>query len=110
MPLDNVNGDFKGTPDYPSMAQIQSYLAAYCEHFKLNPHIKLQHQVKKVSRNDDNTMWKIEYIDKAGNDQEETFDKVMMALGQTGKRHMPIGISGLENFKGTILHGQAFKR
>ncbi|KAH9204067.1 dimethylaniline monooxygenase 2 [Leptodontidium sp. 2 PMI_412] len=97
-----------GTPDFPTLAQIQSYLEGYCKAFSLGPHIKLRHTVKHVTRQDD--MWSLEYVDMMGAQHEERFDKVIMAVGQTGKRVLPLGISGLENFKGRVLHGQSFKR
>lgn len=99
-----------GTPDFPSLSQIQSYLEGYCDTFSLRPHIKLQHDIKSVTRNKEDTLWKLEYTDSEGGKQVETFDKIIMATGMTAKRLMPIGIAGLENFKGRVLHGQEFKR
>ena len=55
-------------------------------------------------------MWRLQYVDMMGAQHEEIFDKVIMAVGQNGKRVWPFGISGLDNFNGRVLHGQSFKR
>ncbi|RDW81857.1 hypothetical protein BP6252_02969 [Coleophoma cylindrospora] len=97
-------------PDFPSIAQVQSYVESYCDHFSLLSHIRLGHSVKGVSRVNDDTQWRLDFVDQAGVQHEEIFDRLVMAHGQTGARHMPVGIEGLENFKGKVIHGQAFKR
>jgi dimethylaniline monooxygenase (N-oxide forming) len=100
----------KGTPDYPTLPQVQSYIESYCDHFSLVPHIRCGHNVKHISRTSDDAKWRIEFVDKIGVEHEEVFDKIIMAVGQTGQRLMPVGIESLENFKGRVLHGQSFKR
>ncbi|RDW62513.1 hypothetical protein BP5796_10815 [Coleophoma crateriformis] len=97
-------------PDFPNISQVQSYVESYCNHFSLLSHIRLGHAVKGVSRVNDDTQWRLDFVDKAGVQRDEIFDRLVMAHGQTGTRHMPVGIEGLENFKGKVIHGQAFKR
>jgi len=100
----------EGTPDFPAFPKVQSYIESYCKHFSLFDHIKLSTTVKGITRTSDDTKWLLTFIDGKRVGHEELFDKVIMAVGQTGQRLMPVGINGLENFKGQILHGQAFKR
>jgi cation diffusion facilitator CzcD-associated flavoprotein CzcO len=70
----------------------------------------LGHNVKYAARTGNDTKWRVEFVDETGVKREEVFDKIIMAVGQTGQRLMPVGIEGLENFKGQVLHGQSFKR
>lgn len=99
-----------GTPDFPDFSVIQSYLQQYCTKFSLHPHIKLSHTVTNVSRHEDHNQWLIKYVDNSGVAKERFFNKVVVASGQNAKPVYPEGITGFENFKGEILHGQAFKR
>lgn len=95
---------------FPNVAQVQSYIESYYKHFSLYEHIKFNAIAKGITRTSDGIKWVLKFIDEKGIEHEEIVDKAIMATGQTGQRLIPTSINGLENFKGQILHGQAFKR
>jgi dimethylaniline monooxygenase (N-oxide forming) len=98
-----------GTPDYPYIAEVQSYLESYCDHFGLSKHIRLSQSVIGATVGNI-TGWQLQILDKNGKQREECFDRLVIAVGECGLPLWPKNITGLENFKGQVLHAQAYKR
>ena len=101
---------FLDIPDHPNLLQIEEYLHSYCKHFGLNDRIKLGYEAKSIKRTEDDSAWIVETVDQNGRIQREVFDRVAIANGQVNRPHLPPSIEGLKNFKGQILHSQAYKR
>jgi dimethylaniline monooxygenase (N-oxide forming) len=99
-----------GTPDYPYIAEVQSYLESYCDHFGLSKHIRLSQSVMGATPVGNITGWQLKILDKSGKQREEYFDRLVLAVGECGLPLWPKTITGLENFKGQVLHSQAYKR
>ena len=99
-----------GSSQYPYVSEVHNYIRLYCDHFALRPHIKFEHRAKSLTRINNDTQWRLQTVDKDSVEHEDIFDRIVLAVGQPGKPLMPVGISGLENFKGQILHGSQFKR
>jgi len=72
--------------------------------------MKLGHSVKGVCRSEDGKRWLVEHSDPSGTTQNQAFDKVIIASGTLGTKTWPKSITGLQDFRGEIMHGQSFKR
>ncbi|OAA66506.1 Flavin monooxygenase-like protein [Niveomyces insectorum RCEF 264] len=98
------------TPSLCSWTNVYAYLESYADHFGLRPHIRLNTAVKRVTRNDKNDKWTVEYAStEDAVSQTQDFDKLVMATGINQSPHIP-KIEGIDSFAGTVLHSQAFKR
>lgn len=62
---------FAGTPDYPYIAEVQSYLESYCDHFGLSKHIRLSQSVIGATPVGNITGWQLKIMDKNGEQREE---------------------------------------
>ena len=63
--------------------------------------------VKQVSRNKDDSKWRLELVVN-GEPRVEEFDKVAFCHGYQTKAKMPT-FEGVEKFKGTVVHTQQFR-
>ena len=109
----NCYTDFPWTPDdapdYPTAEQIEQYINAYADHFRLRPHCRLETAVERIVRAADGHGWVVRSrAQGAGSTTEERFEKVLVTTGTYSKPFMPT-LKGVEHFKGQILHSQAFK-
>lgn len=95
--------------NHPSSAQVYQYLEQYADHFQLRPFLRLETTVTSIHRSDDKIPWTVSTRGPDLVSKDETFDKVIVT---TGTFHSPVmpQISGIENFKGEVLHSQAFKK
>lgn len=80
----------------------------YAEHFDLLKDIVFNTSVKKVDRNADDTKWRLE-LDKSGSPETLEFDKVVFCHGYQSKMHMPV-FPGQEEYTGTLMHSQEYRR
>jgi dimethylaniline monooxygenase (N-oxide forming) len=91
---------------HPTAAQVQQYLLDYLKHFELEPHIRLNTAVERVTFDKEQNKW---LLDVKGH-EAIYFDKVVVAIGgMVGKANVPV-IEGIEKFAGAALHSQAFKK
>ncbi|KAF2623050.1 dimethylaniline monooxygenase 2, partial [Macroventuria anomochaeta] len=96
----------EGISAYPTAAEVQRYLVSYTEHFKLEPHLRLNTDVRQIRFDDTRQQYAIEIEGK----DVQFYDKVVIAIGGlTSLPNIPT-IEGLENFKGKGLHSRAFKK
>ncbi|XP_064536619.1 senecionine N-oxygenase [Drosophila montana] len=114
----NLPKEVMGYPDYPYPAEIEEsfitsqqvleFLRSYADHFKLRPHIKLQHEVMRVRpRLHD---WEV-YVRDHINDTCETvyFDFIYVCNGHYTEPDMPT-IEGMDLFEGRQIHSHLYRK
>lgn len=95
----------KDTSSYPTADEVHKYLLEYCEHFNLHSCLRLGEEVKAITRDQGAQQW---IIHMSGG-EKMSFDKVVISTGINTLPTIPT-IQGLDEFKGRVLHSQAFKR
>jgi len=93
-------------PDFPTQEELYEYLCEYANTFKIHPHVRLNSEVQRIQRCENK--WKIEWINQ-GSNLTQTFDYVIVCTGIFSKAYKP-NISGIETFKGEILHSKEYKK
>jgi cation diffusion facilitator CzcD-associated flavoprotein CzcO len=102
----------RGYPEWPTGAQVQSWLAAYAGEFGLQPHLRLHTEVTKASRTAGGTGWALDLRDtRDGTQGTETVDRLVVANGVFCEPNVP-AYPGLAEFTaaggrlcaGTELH------
>lgn len=104
----NMFSDFpwkEGSQDFPTQEEVYHYLVDYADHFKINPHLALSTEVKKVQQKE---KWTIEYV-QDGISQSQEFDYVIVCSGIFSKAFIP-EIPGIEKFKGEVIHSKDYKK
>ncbi|KAF2423815.1 flavin-containing monooxygenase-like protein [Tothia fuscella] len=91
----------EGTDDFPTAAQLHSYLEDYCDYFELRSRIHFSTCVLNVSR--DRGQWRLIVDSKEFGKREDRYDKVVVAIGTFSKPKI-VDIRGLEHFTGKYLH------
>ena len=94
----------KGTPEWPSGEQVQSYMAGYTRKFGFDKKIKLNTEVEKAKQNSDGS-WSVTYSTK-GSKNTEDFDYLIVANGIFSDPFVP-DYKGADAFKaagGKIMH------
>lgn len=87
--------------------EYEDYLHKYVERFSLSPHIRLETEVRRVSRISE-TSWDIEFRTVEGTEWTDTFDAVAVCTGlhqQPNKPNWP----GLSEYEGAVVHSSAYK-
>ncbi|KAK6432798.1 hypothetical protein LTR95_011026 [Oleoguttula sp. CCFEE 5521] len=97
-----------GTISNVSKHLIQDYFELYAAHFVLNQHIHLSTSVTKTNRDDGQRKWIVTTKSLNEPARTQTFDRLIMATGSLSKPRLP-DISGLNAFKGEVVHSQNFK-
>ena len=104
--------DFPASDDlplFPHHTGIKQYLKQYADHFKVTDCIKFNSEVISVEIDDTQVRrWKVKWRRDGGDVQSEWFDGVMVCSGFFSKPYIP-GISGLEQFKGIVVHGGHYR-
>lgn len=92
--------------DYPTAAQIFSYLQSYASHFDLGKYYRLDTEVKRIER--EQGRWVLEVYDKSRDAwRRERFDRVCVATGTFFAPRFPT-LEGIEQFNGRVLHSRDF--
>lgn len=98
-----------GTSSYPSAAELDRYLNAYCDNFNLWPRLRLGHSIKKVKRNNARNGWQLVVEPHPTKQVDDSFfDKLIIAAGPHSKPSWP-EIQDEEKFSGDIIHAIQFK-
>jgi len=100
----------KDYPEWPTGAQIQTYLAGYADTFGLTPEVRLNTEVTAAFPAGDGS-WTVQTRGEAGDGPPETFDRLVIANGVFCEPAMP-SFPGLDEFTaaggrvmaGTELH------
>ncbi|CAI2351121.1 unnamed protein product [Caenorhabditis sp. 36 PRJEB53466] len=105
-------------PPEPTMAnfmhntEMHRYLESYANHFGLLKHVKFNHKVNSIDRNEDyekTGKWKVNYTDDQGATYDATFDGVLLCSGHHTIPHWPQKFEGQDDFKGRIIHSHSYK-
>lgn len=98
-------------PEYVPRLKIVEYFKDYVNHFKLNDHIHLQHQVLSTSRKPSGG-WRVEVKNLADNSiEQKEYDILLVANGHHSKPKWPKAneYPGLENFPGIQMHSHEYQ-
>ncbi|KAL3426514.1 hypothetical protein PVAG01_00023 [Phlyctema vagabunda] len=98
-------------PVHPSAAQIQAYFEGYANAFDIRKHVRFSTEVVAVAFDPATKTWRLTvHSSGAPDEQTETlsFDRLVVATGSFQKALYP-DIKGLEQYKGEVIHSQAFK-
>ena len=104
----------KEWPNYVHHRIFMNYLEMYAKEFDLEPYIKLNTKVERLSKTDDHTetgRWTVRYTRNSDGSEltnEETFDAVMICNGHHAKPAIP-KIPGMEKFKGVKVHSGDYR-
>ena len=94
-------------PHYLSQAEFWEYLDSYALHFDMHKDIVFHAFVKQVSRNKDDSKWRLDLV-VDGKSRVEEYDKVAFCHGYQTKANVP-DFQGAEKFEGAIMHAQQFR-
>jgi dimethylaniline monooxygenase (N-oxide forming) len=100
-----------GIKEYPTFltsSQVAEYFQSYALHFNLYPHVRFGTTVNRVTRNTADDGWDI-HITNSDGPAVLSFDKVVFGHGCESVPLWP-PMPSRDKFKGTIMHGQSFKR
>lgn len=86
-----------GLPVFPTNQQILSYLKRYVAQFGLEPHLRLNTQVKRLRQTE--CGWELAFQTSDGSEQVETFTRVVVASGRYNRPRIP-KVKGLNLFRG----------
>ncbi|KAI1321100.1 putative dimethylaniline monooxygenase [Xylariaceae sp. FL0255] len=94
-------------PHYMAQWDFQEYMETYAKHFDLLKDIVFGATLKKVTRNDTDTKWRLEFqVD--GQPRIEEFDKVALCHGYQTAPDMPEW-EGSEKYEGILIHSQVYR-
>jgi dimethylaniline monooxygenase (N-oxide forming) len=93
-------------PRHATAADLGQYYREYADHFGLRQRIVFNATITSITRDHQKEKWQLHV---AGEDQPRAFDKVVYAIGTEVVPKYP-RIDNLGEFKGTVIHGQAYKR
>ncbi|XP_067627348.1 LOW QUALITY PROTEIN: senecionine N-oxygenase-like [Eurosta solidaginis] len=102
--------------DYPknikesfiSAAEVLEYHQAYAKHFKLAPHIKLEHEVIRIRPY--NGLWEVYVLDKGSNQfHVKEFDFIFVCNGR-GVTPNYAHIKDWEKYQGRRMHSHMYRR
>ncbi|KAJ7512020.1 putative dimethylaniline monooxygenase [Mycena galericulata] len=102
--------DFPMPDKYPhhlSQSEFQEYMNSYAKHFGLHKHIVFNALLKQVTRNKEDTKWRLELIID-GEPRVEEYDKVAFTHGYQTRAEMP-ALEGRDKFEGPVIHTQAYR-
>jgi dimethylaniline monooxygenase (N-oxide forming) len=98
----------KNAGNYPDASEIADYIDQFAEHNKLLPHCRLGLGIHYLERSEKSDQWDLTLKDKDGRLITEQFSRVLITTGAQSRPVMP-KFSGMEHFKGKVIHARAFK-
>jgi len=91
-------------PDYPSNAQLLSYIRSFAHHYDLYPHIQFNTMVESVAFQDD--VWTINTVHD-GQHHTQAYRWLVCASGTNWIPNRP-SLKGEETFTGEIMHSVGY--
>ncbi len=85
------------SPDFPSRAQVASYLGAYARHFGIDDHVELGREITDLAQTVDGR-WAV----RVDADEPRTYDVVLLATGHHSIPELPANAG--RGFAGEVLH------
>ncbi|HSX14060.1 MAG TPA: NAD(P)-binding domain-containing protein [Chlamydiales bacterium] len=93
--------------DFPNSKEVYHYLCNYAKHNDLYENTKLNCNVTKIRRLND--QWAVEWIRDEKYLETSLFDSVVICSGLYSKGYTP-QIQGLETFSGRVIHSENYKK
>ncbi len=98
----------EGTGLYPSKDEVLAYLRTYCDKFALSKFIRFGCRATHVSR--EGAKWNVQWTNERGENENDTFDGLVVATGQTGEPYYPAATyKGFSLFGGSSIHAASFR-
>jgi dimethylaniline monooxygenase (N-oxide forming) len=101
----------RGFPEWPTGAQVQSYLAGYVRRFRLEPHLWLGTEVTHADLDDESGLWTLQTRKVgAGDVHRQVFEFLVVANGIFSDPLIP-DFDGVEEFRragGWLCHSSEF--
>ncbi|CAG9536310.1 unnamed protein product [Cercopithifilaria johnstoni] len=108
--------DFVPLPEMPNFmkhTQLLTYFRSYADHFHLQQHISLRHEViyiKKDEKYEETGRWNVTYrIIDDNVTQTETFDGILLCCGHHAIPYWPEQFPGQDKFQGEIIHSHDYR-
>ncbi|NLU63607.1 NAD(P)/FAD-dependent oxidoreductase [Rhodococcus sp. HNM0563] len=98
-------------PEWPSGAQVQSYLAGYAEHFGVDRHLKLGTEVTSACQDENTGRWSVSTRDiDTGEVEDRWYDDLVIANGIFCDPFVPAypGVDEFENAGGRLCPASDF--
>lgn len=95
------------SPDFPSRAEVLSYLNDYVDHFGFRECIQLDTRVEQIMPQKGNK-WKVTVRSTDGAKRAENFDAVIVCSGLYRYPAVP-NYPGADGFQGQMLHSASYK-
>lgn len=102
-------------PNYMKHDLYMEYISSYVEHFKIEPHLKLRHEVLKCKPEYNESSHKFRWVvvvrdleDELALEREKQFDKLIVAIGHHNIPFEP-SFPDQQKYKGTIIHSAHIK-
>ena len=93
------------SPDFTPGPQVREYLQDYADSFGVTPHVRLNTTVTGLSeRSDGQSGWTITSVDGEGDEQVDSFDLVVVAIGVYSQSPNVPSFPNEEKFRGRIIH------
>jgi len=96
-------------PEFPAGEQVQTYLAAYADHFRVAEHVRFGTRVEHAAPHGDG--WRVRSVPAVGGPgRTDAFDLLAVANGAFCEPSIP-ALPGMEAFRetgGTVLHSTWF--
>jgi dimethylaniline monooxygenase (N-oxide forming) len=90
-------------PEFPSHTDIMAYLEAYCDRFRIEPHLRLGHRVESVRKEDG--VWRV----SCANGAKFRAKNLIVSSGVHQHRNEVADTAPFNGFAGPILHSAAVK-
>lgn len=121
----NTSKELSAFSDFPPAATLANfmrhnhymdYIRSYVDHFKLGPHLKLEHEILHCQPeragcglDGAQTRWSVQVRSvRSGELSRQTFDRLMVAVGHHNVPFEP-AYAGQDRFKGEVLHSARLK-
>lgn len=93
-------------PDYPANQQILAYIRNFAEYFGLSEHIRFEHTVIEVSKEDNS--WRVHYRNARGDTETSRYRWLVCANGTNWHPNKPT-LEGQDSFQGTLMHSVEYQ-
>lgn len=95
-------------PDYYGHELFLRYIQSYADHFGLENYVRFNANVELCQQLYDGR-WQVTYTEHGAGPVNDSYDALFVCTGKYSHPNVPI-FKGMENFRGSILHSQVYRR